>query len=157
MNQCVILNLGQGYWQRGFPDVTAQLWEANRTTPIQFLGCLPAHPALVRQYQQWRTLYKLLYGQPNTSRQERDEFSIEVIEDDITHVSEADFRSLGQDLQRHFNQWLDSPGFRPIDQKLRTSLSPKDEIRVMISAKEHDVLRFPWLIWHLFDDYPKAE
>lgn len=153
----MILNLGQGNWQRGFPDVIVQLWEANRTAPIQFSGSLPAQAILGTQYQQWRSLYLLLYDQQNPWRLGPGDFNIEIEEDDVTNVSVSEFEQLGKDLQHQLNLWLDASTFRSIDRKLRTHLSPTDEIQVMVAAKDHEVLRFPWQLWQLFDDYPKAE
>ena len=157
MSQRVILNLGQGDWQRGFPDVAVQLWEADRTAPIQFSGSLPAQVTLGQQYERWRSLYLLLYDPQHPWRLGSGDFNIEIEEDDLTNVSVSDFEQLGKDLQRQLNLWLDTSTFRPIDRKLRTHLSPTDEIQVMVAAKDHEVLRFPWQLWQLFDDYPKAE
>ncbi|MEM9151760.1 MAG: hypothetical protein AAGB19_15065, partial [Cyanobacteria bacterium P01_F01_bin.3] len=33
----ILLNLGQGDWQTGFPNVIAQLWEGDQP-PVQFTG-----------------------------------------------------------------------------------------------------------------------
>ena len=184
MSQRINLNLGQGDWHQGFPGVTAQLWEADSIAPIQFTGSLPPHPTLGQQYERWRSLYTALYGDNGTWRQHRGEphprkppqertsrphqlndsaperhasFDIEIEEDDITNVSASEFTQLGDDLRHQLNTWLESKSFQPIDRKLRTRLSPNDEIRVMIAANDHHVLRFPWRLWHLFEDYPRAE
>ncbi|MBF2047772.1 MAG: CHASE2 domain-containing protein [Elainella sp. C42_A2020_010] len=85
MRQLVVLKLGQGSWQDGFPVVTVQhtvqqtigqqtigqqtigqqtglLHSTHpnptaQTVPTQLVGALPAAPALAALYNQWRTLY----------------------------------------------------------------------------------------------------
>jgi CHASE2 domain-containing sensor protein len=156
MDHLVVLNLGQGNWQDGFPTVIAQLWESGRPTPMQFTGSLPAIPALVDQYQRWQLLYTALYAHLGWRRQEiHPEFEID--EDEVTHISAAEFHQLSHDLQHQLNNWLSSSSFRVIDRQLRTRLSPKDHIRLVIVAKDTHVLKLPWSLWDFLTDYPHAE
>ncbi len=85
------------------------------------------------------------------------DFPIDVDEDDVTHVSGAEFVQLGHDLRHQLNSWLESPTFRLIDRQLRTQLGRSDEIRVVVAAEDREVLRYPWQLWQLFEDYPHAE
>ncbi len=156
MDQLVVLNLGQGNWQDGFPTVLAQLWEPGRPTPMQFTGSLPAIPNLVDRYQRWRSLYTALYAHLGLRRQQpHPEFEID--EEEVTHISASEFHQLSQDLQSQINLWLSSSSFRVIDRQLRTRLSPKDKIRLIVVAKDPDVLRLPWCLWDFLTDYPQAE
>ncbi|MEM8805144.1 MAG: CHASE2 domain-containing protein [Cyanobacteria bacterium P01_G01_bin.38] len=172
MKQRALLTLGPGNGQQGFASVTLQLWEAGSSTPMQFSGSLPPAPDLDAVLQRWRSLYAALYGNcgvwrrffPATAFRSAgapgdfpDDFPIDIDEDDITHVSTAEFEQLGQDLRQQLNGWLESDAFRPIDRKLRTHLSRSDEIRIILAAENSDVLRYPWQLWQLFEDYPQSE
>lgn len=157
MGQLVVLNLGRGNWQQGFPSVIAQLWEGG-SAPMQFTGSLPAAPDLEGLYQQWRSLYEALYAGLNWRRSIPDPTpDIEILEDDVTNVSETEFFALCRDLQVRFNAWLDAREFRKIDRSLRTRLHPTDEVRLIITAEDNRVLRLPWSLWQFLDDYPNAE
>ncbi|MGD1932680.1 MAG: CHASE2 domain-containing protein [Leptolyngbyaceae cyanobacterium] len=167
MKQRVLLTLGPGNWQQGFASVTLQLWEADRITPIQFSGSLPAAPRLDQIFRQWRSLYVALYGNrgiwrkasttPFATSRSVNDFPIDIDEDDVTHVSAAEFDQLGQALRQRLNHWLEASAFRPIDRQLRTHLSRHDEIRIILAAENADVLRYPWQLWQLFEDYPHSE
>lgn len=157
MDYLVVLNLGQGNWQDGFPTVIAQLWESGRSTPMQFTGSLPAIPGLVERYTRWRSLYTALYSHLGWRRQEVQHPEFEIDEEEVTHISASEFHQLSHDLQVQLNSWLGASSFRLIDRQLRTRLSPKDHIRLMIVAKDHDILRLPWCLWDFLTDYPHAE
>ncbi|MEO0408515.1 MAG: CHASE2 domain-containing protein, partial [Cyanobacteria bacterium P01_A01_bin.135] len=177
MEQRVLLTLGQGDWQQGFASITLQLWEAGSNSPVQFSGSLPAATDLARRFQQWRSLYVTLYGHCGVWRRSAesdgadsadptspargpaavDGFPIEIDDEDITHVSGLEFIQLGQELRQRFNLWLESPTFRAADRQLRTYLSRDDEIRLVLAAQNQTVLRYPWHLWQLLEDYPQAE
>jgi CHASE2 domain-containing sensor protein len=155
MSHLVVLNLGKGDWQRGLPTVTAQLWDGQSASPMQFIGSLPAMPELAA-YQQWRSLYEALYGNLGWRRTETfPEFEID--ETDLTHISRSEFDELCQSLGKHLNAWMGSASFRSIDRQLRTRLSPRDEIRLVIVAEEPKLLQLPWHLWDFLEDYPQAE
>lgn len=161
MRQLVILNLGKGDCQAGFPTVVLQCQDY---ATAQFTGALPPAPKLAALHQQWQRFYQARYSQLNRravatgsieDRFETGEFEID--EDDITLVSPAAFDRLCQDLRHCLNEWLLTASFRNLDQKLRTLLSPIDEIRVIVMADSAPVLRLPWHLWQFLDDYPRSE
>ncbi|HEY9639305.1 MAG TPA: CHASE2 domain-containing protein [Coleofasciculaceae cyanobacterium] len=161
MSQLVVLNLGKGNWQQGCASVIAQLWQADRYTPIQFLGSLPPAAELGELYERWQRLYQALYAYkgwrripPETSLLE---IEIDEAETEVTNISEAEFSTVCRDLQHQLNTWLNDPQFRPVDRQLRTHLRPEDEIRCIIVAADRPLLRLPWRLWQFFDDYPKVE
>jgi CHASE2 domain-containing sensor protein len=156
----VVLNLGKGDWQQGFPWVTAQLWEAGSSAPMQFTGSLPPMPQLETLYPCWQTFYEALYSGFTWRRSRQmvpDIPEIEIDETDITNVSEEEFHELCQVLNETMNTWLDASEFRKVDQRLRTRLDPTAEVRIIITADDSRVLRLPWCLWHFLDDYPRAE
>jgi CHASE2 domain-containing sensor protein len=159
MSHLVILNLGQGNWQQGCPMFVAQLWMSDDTNPMQITGSLPPAPELGSLYSRWQRLYEALYAR-HSWRQIRvaeSEFEIEDDESYITEVSEVEFQQICQQLQYRLNSWLNTESCRNIERQLRTRLIPTNEIRVIITAEDHQLLRLPWHLWHFFEDYPKAE
>ncbi|HEY9618334.1 MAG TPA: CHAT domain-containing protein, partial [Microcoleaceae cyanobacterium] len=175
MSHLVILNLGKGDYDLGCPAVTAQLWLQDDLAPMQVMGSLPAAPELGALYYRWQQLYGALYAHRgwrqaeltqyrpdvdlvrSTRSQSDSEFEIEQDETYITDVSEAAFKQNCQELYHHLNTWLNVDTFRSIDRHLRTRLMPSDQVRLIITAENHALLRLPWHLWHFLEDYPRAE
>ena len=61
MSKLVLLNLGRGSLQLGFPAVTVQLQSEEQSQGLQLMGILPPAPELFTLYQRWQLLYGLLY------------------------------------------------------------------------------------------------
>ena len=156
MSRFVTLNLAQGDWRQGFPLVIAHIWEAGGSIPMRSTGGLPAAPELFGLYRKWRSFYEALY--PGLGWRHVDEKpAIEIEPDGVNQVSADKFRALCQQLQYSFNHWLKADQFRPIDQQLRTQLSPSEEIRIIIETEDNPLRSFPWRLWDFFEDYPQAE
>ena len=139
--------------------VVAQVWMSNDTTPMQMTGSLPAAPELGSLYSRWQKMYEALYARHSWRkiRVAESDFEIEDDESYITDVSEVEFQQICQEIQHRLNSWLNTESCRNIDRKLRTHLIPTDEIRVIITAEDHQLLRLPWHLWQFFEDYPRAE
>ncbi len=159
MSQLIVFNLGVGDWQQGFPAVTVQLWQPDRTAPMQWLGALPPAPELEQLYHHWQRLYRLQSDRLNwrASIGPEIESEFEIDEDDIIYISRSEFQQCCQALQQQLNRWLNSEPFRQVDQKLRSWLALTDEIRVVITADRDRVLKLPWRLWQFFEDYTQAE
>ena len=161
VEQKILLNLGQGDWHTGFATVTAQLWADNQS-PVQFIGSLPSAPQLEAQYQQWQQLYEALYGEADLWRRsgrasQRAAADFEFDTSAPTRVSRHEFETLCIELKASLNQWLMTANFTSLERRIRTQLAPQTTIRVMLTAHSKGVLRFPWQLWDLFEDYPNAE
>ncbi|HZG39471.1 MAG TPA: CHASE2 domain-containing protein [Nodosilinea sp.] len=154
MDPLVVLNLGNGNWDSGCPSVVAQLWQESQAAPMQWTGALPPWPELGQHLAAWRRSYGTLYAHRGWRRSSP---AFEIDEDDITHVSPAEFEQLCRQVRHSLNRWLQSERFRDIDQALRTHLAPTDQVRLILTAQERDLLRLPWHLWRFFDDYPRAE
>ncbi|GAB4234667.1 MAG: hypothetical protein Kow00121_62380 [Elainellaceae cyanobacterium] len=150
MSVYVVLKLGAGHWQQGFPQVVLQLW-GEQTAPVQMVGSLPPAPELADMYDRWRSLYQAM------SQRLVRRAAIEIEDTGVTHVSRAEFDRLCQTLKTQFNTWLESPAFSRVERQLRTKLDPRQALRLMIETDEPLLRRFPWHLWHFFDDYPLAE
>lgn len=159
MSQLVVLKLGRGNWQQGFPMVIVQLWEADNAVPMQLTGSLPASPELPELYNRWRSLYKTLYYKLHPRRviSTPGEFAIEIDAEDVTNVSRDTFNDLCQQLKNQLDLWLESSSFSKVERRLRTKLVPSAEIQMIVEAEDKQLQRFPWHLWSFFEDYPKAE
>jgi hypothetical protein len=118
MQNLVILSLGKGNLQTGFPDIKAHLWENDNPYPMKFMGALPAAPDLGELYRRWQLLYSALY-------QRLDWFPrIEIDDADITNISYTEFNELCCELSARLNAWLDSEANSIRKQKFAGSLKP---------------------------------
>lgn len=159
MSKLVILNLVKGTLQSGFPLVTVVLQEGNSPWR-QFQGSLPAAPNIIDLYRRWQLLYDLIYEARSINialRHQQIDEDITIDEADVTHVSDAEFYGVCEELQNKIDNWLDSEGFRNIDRQLRMRLSPDDEIRVIIQTEDNQLRKLPWHTWRFFRDYQRAE
>jgi CHASE2 domain-containing sensor protein len=157
MERLLVINLGNGNSQTGLPSIIVQLWEEGSSQPMQIAGSLPVMPELERLMQQWQTLYFALYAHLGWRRSNLSSFEFDIDEADVTHISQAEFESVCQQLQICLNQWLNTDGFGQIQRRIRTSLSPEDRIRIAIAAQDASLLQLPWHLWQLLEDYPTAE
>ena len=157
MSPLVVLNLGPGNCETGLPTITARLWlEGSQVPAVQYGGSLPPAPELPQLYKKWRQLYEALQDSPfgfgGSARS-----SIEFEPESLTNVSRADFRDLCEKLKVEINQWLNSSGFRTIDQQLRTKLGAEESIRFIIETNDLLLQKLPWHLWHFLETYGKAE
>ncbi|WP_342596926.1 CHAT domain-containing protein [Cyanobacterium aponinum UTEX 3222] len=152
MSKLVVLNLGAGNLDNGFPNIIAQLRLKDGKIE-QFIGSLPPAPELATLNQQWQTLYYALHQRFDVARRRL----FEVEEQGITNISTATFQELCQEIENKFNSWLDSPSFLKIDRKLRTKLDSNEEIQIIIETGDYTLHRFPWHLWHFLEDYQQAE
>ncbi|NMG05813.1 AAA-like domain-containing protein [Brasilonema sp. UFV-L1] len=155
MSRLVVLNLGQGNLHEGCTTVTAQLGEADNPYRMKFSASLPAAPKIFELYQSWQLVYYAFY-QRFSWRLDNDD-NLEIEEDYVTNISEADIHGLCQLLSTKINTWLNSTKFRKIDQQLRTHLKTSEEIRFVIETNDDILRRLPWHLWKFFEDYPYAE
>jgi CHASE2 domain-containing sensor protein len=158
MSRLVVLSLGQGSLEEGFPAVIVQFGEAGSAYTMKLTASLPMAPKISEIYRQWRSLYSAFYQRlpfRDAMVSEDDDFEIE--EAYITNVSEIDIYELCQRMSDTINEWLDSNDFRRVEQQLRTQLKPTDEIRFIIETNDTLLRRLPWHLWNFFEDYPQAE
>ncbi|WP_019503834.1 CHAT domain-containing protein [Pleurocapsa sp. PCC 7319] len=159
MSKSVVINLGSGDLYKGFPRVTAQLWAAGYPRPEQFIGSLPAAPALAESYRTWQSIYKALCSRLVLFSRgpDDDDDELEIDEGGITQVSEVSFDALGQQLHESLNAWLKSVEFLNIERQLRSQLDPSEEIRVIIETNDEQLRRLPWHCWDFVEDYYYSE
>jgi len=157
MSKLVVLNLGQGDWERGFAVVTARLSAPGDSHPLQFQGSLPAAPEIPESYRRWRFLYQALYQRLRSHNSTPIEQDFEFEEEEVLQVSEVEFLDLGKRLEELINSWLNSQEFLPTKEQLYRELNPDEEIRVIIETNDYQLRQLPWHLWRFFTDFPLAE
>ena len=161
MISLVVLNLGKGDLHNGFPFVTAWLQSQNIPQSRQITGSLPTAPDILDLYRRWQLLYELLYQARSLTIRRRQpqpiDEDIEIDNSDVTHVCDADFYEVSQELQNRIDTWLDSEGFSDISRQLYKQLDSAQEIRVIIQTEDNQLRKLPWYTWRFFRDYPLAE
>jgi len=149
MSTYVFLILGEGSFQHGFP-VTLQIGDDGKLPSVQISGRLPAAPKLPEHYENWRSAMRELAFRPGIIQRK-----LEPITGVMTNVSISELSST---LSHSLNEWLNSKEFRPLKDELLASLTPKEEIRILIQTPNLlQLWRLPWHLWDLCDRFPKAE
>ncbi|MBE9199445.1 MULTISPECIES: CHASE2 domain-containing protein [unclassified Nodularia (in: cyanobacteria)] len=147
MSKLVVLKLGTGSFEAGFP-VTLQIGDENVRPVVEITGELPPDSDIPLCYHQWQSIYCQLkfsgrpIGIPKRSPQT---------------PSLVDCEKAGDVLKFHLNTWLSSTSFRPIREKLLEKLLPSDQIRILLQTNDLRLQKLPWHLWDLLERYPQAE
>jgi hypothetical protein len=101
MSKSVVISLGSGDLNNGFPNVTARLWSSGNSFPQQFIGSLPAAPSLVELCQNWQLNYKNVCGRQHLrSLLVEDDDDLEIDEGGITNVSVVVFMRCAKNYKK---------------------------------------------------------
>ncbi|MCP6761969.1 MAG: CHAT domain-containing protein [Fischerella sp. CENA71] len=168
MNKAVLINLGSGDLNSGFPRVTVQLWVSGYSRPQQFVGSLPAAPILVELYRRWQSIYTHLCSRLVDAKEFRKQPIAKYVDDDeddeleiategVTNISQVSFDEVCQLLEENLNIWLNTPKFSSIERQVRSQLDVESEIQVTLETNDDLLRRLPWHCWQFLKDYPKAE
>ena len=147
MGKLVILKLGEGNFEQGFP-VTLQIGDENVRPSVEITGALPPNPEILRDYYRWQSIYRNLrlpsrpIGLPKELKQA---------------PSLEDCQQVADEFKVRFNTWLASDSFRPIREKWLEKLMLADNIRVLLQTKDFRLQKLPWHLWDLVERYPQAE
>ncbi|MDY6901471.1 MAG: CHASE2 domain-containing protein [Cyanobacteriota bacterium] len=147
MGKLVILKLGEGEFQQGFP-VILQISDDNVRPSLEITGKLPPNPEIAKDYYQWQSIYRS-FKLPSR---------VKGLPKHITQTSSLEeFQEKIDEFIASFNIWLTADSFRPICEKLLEKLTPEDDIRILIQTKNFQLQKMPWHLWDLLERYPKAE
>lgn len=153
MSKYIILNLGSGNFDDGFPSLMVELREIHKSWSILRLkGSLPPAPEIPELYIKWKSLYDALAKK----FRQRGNFP-KVNKSGIKQVSDIDFPNLCEQLKESLNNWLNSPSFSQIEKKLRANLSPNEEVWIVVETDNQQVQKLPWHLWDFFTEYRHAE
>jgi len=144
MGKLVVLSLGEGDFQRGFP-VTLQVWEEG-DFHTSFLGKLPAS-AIDLLYDRWQSDYRQKVSGRMTPKPAQ-----------ISNRSDTDLIANSKLLKDELNNWLNSETFRPIKEKFLEKVNTRETVRVIVQTENPQLRRLPWYLWNLFvESYRFAE
>ncbi|NJP10233.1 MAG: CHASE2 domain-containing protein [Leptolyngbyaceae cyanobacterium RU_5_1] len=147
MSKLVVLNIGEGSFEYGFP-VILQIGDEEARPCVEVTGKLPPAPELPLYYSRWQSSYCMLGFCTR--------LSAKAIKTDNASLI-ADCNNNAETLQEKFNDWLQAKEFREIQNRWREELSTSDEIRVILQTKNRGLQHLPWHLWELLGCYPKAE
>ena len=146
MAKLVVIKLGEGTFEQGFP-VTLQIGEEGDPPSAEAHGKLPPASEISENYDEWQFDYRCgiplwrFRGFQGTQNQK-------------TNIS---FNESAQAVITSLNAWLNSDSFRPIKEQLLADLDKSDRIRVIIQTPDLQLWRLPWHCWDFFEEYTKAE
>jgi hypothetical protein len=135
----ILLRLGKGSLEIGFPDVTVQLrddrhnWEATTS--------LLAAPELENIYKEWLFLYR-------ASLRRTGQRGVTFSASTPTNLSIQDIYEITNKLTDALNSWLNQGDFANIQAKLRTDLSADDQISIAIITDDNLLWQLPWHRWN---------
>ena len=147
MGKLVVLKLGDGSFEQGFP-VTLQIGEDGDRPSAEIAGKLPPNPEIPQYYSYWQSAYYRLGLRTR----------LEAAAVQVTNVSVMeDCHNAARMLCQSLNAWLSSAPFRSIREKLLEKLMPSDAMRVILQTEDSLLQRLPWHQSDLFARYHKAE
>ena len=127
--------------------VTYQILDPTSQVIERGEAALPQCPELVTNLKDWRRAYHADVKQPR----------FEDIEASITNASDINHRELASNLKQSLNDWLSSPEFQPVKDKLMSKLNPDQVILVGIDVADPELKYAPWHLWNFFEVFPKAD
>ena len=132
--------------------VTLTIEQEDNRPGTEVTGKLPPNPNLATSIEQWRCDYRSL-GEP--TRIQKLKVSIDVPIIPIEKRRENCQKS-ANDLRCHLNQWLLAESFRPIRDTFREFIV-SNEVRVLIRTSSQSLLKLPWHLWDLVENYRHVE
>ncbi|MEO1432929.1 MAG: CHASE2 domain-containing protein [Cyanobacteria bacterium J06633_8] len=147
MGKLVILKLGEGDFEQGFP-VILQIGDENARPSTEITGKLPPNPEITKDYLRWQSIYRHLRLPSRIKGISKQVHRTPTLEE---------CQQATEEFKLHFNNWLTSDCFRTIREKLLEKLTSEDDIRILIQTKDLRLQKLPWHLWDLLERYPKAE
>ncbi|MDJ0714273.1 MAG: substrate-binding domain-containing protein [Prochloraceae cyanobacterium] len=164
MKKLVVLKLN-GNFREGF-FVSLEIGREGKYPETEQTGYLPANTSVIDAYEEWQSIYRELehsfrlkdridnsFQLPQTQKYHPVELHI----DDYIKKRKQNCTDKATALKEQLNQWLESRGFRRIDERLREKLSLEDEVRFLIRTTSSRVKKLPWHLWNLLERYYSAE
>ncbi|PSP01845.1 MAG: hypothetical protein BRC51_12680, partial [Cyanobacteria bacterium SW_12_48_29] len=152
MGKLVVLKLGEGDFEQGFP-VTLQIGQEGRNPSTEIKGRLPPAPDLPKRYEEWQAVY--LYQEGRSRRR------LEASKGFVSNVSFQEAKEkcdrAASNLRHNLNEWLKAESFRPLRERWFKRLQANEELRVILQTQDRQLQRLPWHLCDLFEDYDRAE
>ncbi len=150
MPKLVVLKI-TGNGAKGF-DIILEISPNISSPQIETIGHLPPNPDLFNQNKAHWEKYRFL-GAPYRIKARK----IIRENEENHHQSIINCQNSATELSHNFNQWLQSPQFHHINNKLRENLNPSEEIRILLRTEDNDIRKLPWQEWEVLQSYSQAE
>ncbi len=151
MNKRVVLKIGSGDFERGFP-ATLQVAVEGQGAIVELTRFLEGAPGLPQVYGDWVSAYHDLGGW---------EARIRIPAIAVTHFSLAGeqqrCRLAAQVLRSQFNLWLRQPSGWDFREAILEQVNRQELVQVIIQTEDLIVQRLPWPIWEFWQRFPRAE
>jgi CHASE2 domain-containing sensor protein len=149
MGKLVVLELGEGDFERGFP-VTLQIGEEGKNPSVEVRGKLVPNTDIPKQYQDWHLAYCDLENLYRLSSKKNENFQTNgSFLKNCNHTADV--------LRSSLNTWLNSEDFQKIREKFIQKIPVSDDIRMLVKTDNVQMQRLPWHLWNLLEPYTKAE
>ncbi|NET11866.1 MAG: CHASE2 domain-containing protein [Okeania sp. SIO1H6] len=159
MGKVVVLKFNGNLKHNGFHLNSTVQVESDRSdhnytlqTLSDIQGSLPADSLLAQQVEEWQNKYRNL---GNDFFRGIKQVELEVQSNCFKRRKEC--KESAQQLKERFNSWLESPGFRQIDQQIRLKITSNEEVRFLIRTDDPKVHKLPWEEWDLIKENSSVE
>ncbi len=151
-NKLIILSIGDGDFDRGFP-VELRIGHAGKPHNVEFRGRLPSAPELPQLYARWQTAYYSWGANHRWWRILRVEFPPQTT--NVSHWDECNHSA--QALQKQLKQWFDQPEMRDLREQILIEVRRQDLARLIVQTHDRWLRRLPWHLWSLLERLPRLE
>lgn len=155
MSKLVILEIGRGSFESGFP-VRLEIRDRGKLCAPQIYGELTAAPQLLQLYQNWQNSY-YAWGQQfrwlnrNSPQINSNTRNIEVPPDINSNVSLDDLEKqanyAASQLEEAFNQWLDRSPITKIREEVLQTVLKQEDVQFVIQSEHRLLQQLPWERW----------
>lgn len=144
MEKLVVIKIGQGNFEQGFP-VTLDIHQEGDRAHTAIDGKLPDSP-IDSLYDNWQSEYRQKVSGRMIPKSAQ-----------VNNRSDSNLIENSKLLKAELNNWLNSETFRPLKDKFQQQINPDDIVRVIIQTEDNRLRRLPWYLCDLFANYPFAE
>ncbi|MGQ4649535.1 CHASE2 domain-containing protein [Lyngbya aestuarii] len=114
-------------------------------------GWLPPATELTQQYYGWQSTYRSLGKSSRIIKPK----AIKI--DGSLQKNQQECHNRANELCDRFNTWLRADSFFSIREKWLEKVRTSEEVRIIISAENHQLWQLPWQQWDFLERYSKAE
>ncbi|MGB3208715.1 MAG: ABC transporter substrate-binding protein [Crinalium sp.] len=170
MAKRVIIRIGQGRIETGYPDVSVQIGEEGQPSTIEAHGELLPAPDLMQLLKQWQLEYyktpatktariplpnNLIISDSISNTSNETNSRIIVPETQQTNVSIQRFREADEALAKQMQKWLKS--LEDLRILIQGEVAKNESVRVIFQTPDINLWKLPWHLWSLFEHRPNSE
>ncbi|HAJ61547.1 MAG TPA: hypothetical protein DCP31_21730 [Cyanobacteria bacterium UBA8543] len=147
MSKLVVINIGEGNFEQGFP-VTLLIGEEGKIFYKDYQDRLPPAPKLPNFYRQWQQRY---YGLEPLRR------VLKPAPNQITNFSIDDCKQAAKDLENCVKEWFEQRSFLNLQSHVLDEVGKIESARVIFQTQDEILRKLPWHLWDLFERRRNAE